>query len=329
MRILLALFLTVFLFFPAMANCDPGEVIIKFGTYSNADFLARDKAAILLRDTINREMQGQACLAILSDEQRFKGAVGVTTLQNGEIQMMATRFQTLGRFSTPYRIFELPFAFRNLAAVEKFQSSSAALFITLLAKNGLQPLGFWHESFNQIAAKRAVYLPTHVAGLRFRTGGASSFRAQINALNATSQSVAGNDLVGVLKAGKLDAHITKWSQLRDDGTMKLLDGVSETNHGFTGYQLLVAKQWWNDLPAPLRKSIAELVDRISRQANFSATSRANSAKLDIIRSGVPVRALTRTQRGKWKLAFKSLWNNFSDRGTKPFLSLLKKANSGL
>ena len=312
-----------------MANCDPGEVIIKFGTYSDADFLARDKAVILLRDTLNREMQGKACLAILSDEQRFKGAVGVTTLQNGEIHMMAPRFQTLGRFSPPYRIFELPFAFRDLAAVEKFQSSSAALFVTLLAKNGLQPLGFWHESFNQIAAKRAVYLPTHVAGLRFRTDGASNFRAQISALNATSQSIAENDLVGVLKAGKLDAHIINWSQLKEDGTMKLLNGVSETNHGFTGYQLLVAKQWWNDLPAPLRKSFGELIDRISRQVNFSATSRANSAKLDIMRSGVPIRALTLTQRNKWKLVFNSIWNNFSNRETKPFLEILKNSNRGL
>ncbi len=329
MRIILSILLLVFLTTPSFAKCDSGEKIVKLGTYSNADLLARNKAVNLLRDVVNREMQGVACMEIIADEARFKGAVGITALQNGDVNMMAPRFQTLGDFSPAYRVFDMPFAFGNLQALEQFQTASSGLFVTALKKNGLQSLGFWHENFKQIAAKRPVYLPEHVAGLRFREGRGKWFRKQTSALKATSRLVAENDLLGALKKKSLGAQITNWVQIKEDGTAKLLDGVSETNHGVTGYQLLAARSWWGDLPPSFRKKMAGIIGRISRQNNYTTASRNSSAKKELMGRGVAVRVLTRSQRKAWQTALRSLWDNYTNKQTVGFIALIEEANRGL
>ncbi|MEE9375271.1 MAG: TRAP transporter substrate-binding protein DctP [Rhizobiaceae bacterium] len=311
------------------AQCDFGEIPIKLGSFNDADHPAKNAGLKLFRETVNKELQGKACLEVILDEARFKGAVGIVALQNSEVHMLVPRFSTLAKFSPPYQAFDLPFAFRDLASVEKFQILAGVDFISVMAINGLEPLAFWHGYFKQISAKKAIYYPADLAGLKLRSDRSPTFARQVTLLNATSQQVAENDLTIAVQSGKIDGQVTNWERLKADGTAKILMGASETNHGFVGYQLLASKNWWGDLKAPIRKRLLEIISRTTRQVNFQTISRLRNTKQNLIRSGVIIRTLTRKQSSAWKTKFLPIWEEFSAAANMVFLEAVRKANAGL
>ncbi|MEE9314246.1 MAG: TRAP transporter substrate-binding protein DctP [Rhizobiaceae bacterium] len=329
MRFLFSIFLVFASIVGAQAQCDSGEKIIRLGSFANSDHLPRDKGVALFQDAVNRELQGKACVEIILSETRFHGTIGISALQNGEVQMLTPSFATLGQFVSSYQVFDLPFAFQNLSAVTKFQAITGNDFITALSVNGLQPLAFWHGNFKQISGKKPVYLPVDVAGLKFRTDDGASFGKQVSALSSTAQPIAENDLTIAVKSGKVDMQITNWARLEQDGTGNIFSGVSETNHGFVGYQMLASKIWWADLDTPLRKSLSEIIGRVSRQLNFETASRVRRSKQNLMRAGVVVRALTRHQRKAWRAQMQGVWSSYNNGSHKVFVDALAVANSGL
>ena len=47
-----------------LANCDPGEIVIKFSHVTNTDKHPKGTAASLLEKRVNEEMNGKACMSI-------------------------------------------------------------------------------------------------------------------------------------------------------------------------------------------------------------------------------------------------------------------------
>jgi len=48
----------------ALANCDPGELVIKFSHVTNTDKHPKGIAASLLEKRVNEEMNGKACMQV-------------------------------------------------------------------------------------------------------------------------------------------------------------------------------------------------------------------------------------------------------------------------
>lgn len=48
----------------AFANCDPGEIVIKFSHVTNSDKHPKGIAASLLESRVNSEMNGKACMQV-------------------------------------------------------------------------------------------------------------------------------------------------------------------------------------------------------------------------------------------------------------------------
>lgn len=305
------------------ANCDPGEKIIRFGTINDVDFAARTRAAKLLGDAINKEMQGKLCLQIVANESLYKGTLAIAALQSGDVQMVAPSFATLAGFARDYRVFELPFAFRDVYALQRFQLTATPSLKDALSRNGVELLSFWHERFKQMSAKRVISSPAAASGLKFRQDDGETFATQIRLMNATRQTVSENDLLIALKQGRVDAQISNWQQLQEDKTASANAVVTETNHAAVGYQLITSKAWWGSLDPALAKRLTELISRMSRQSNFDAITREINSKRILMRSGVPVHTLTRKQRKQWGENMQPIWDRFSNL---TLLAALERAN---
>jgi len=302
---------------------------MRFAVTNDVTYAARNRAALLLKAAIDSEMQGKACMEILTDNVNYKGALVVTALQAGQVEFAAPSFLTLSRFSGGYEVFDLPFAFKDIFAVERFQSRASSQLARALSASGLQSLGFWHEHFRQMAGKKPLFAPGDVAGLKFRNDLSLSFAQQISELNATTQTVDENDLSIALKTGRIDAQISSWDQLQADKTAALGAGVTETNHGFDGYQLIAASDWWQKLKPELRKQISEIILRINRQANFDTATRNSRAKKTIIRRGTAVYTLTAAQRAQWRSQLRPIWDRFVSKGNDDLLAGVRVSDQGL
>ena len=328
MRAILTVLCFVLLVSPAFAKCDPGESVIRFATSNDTSQLARNRAVVLLRDTLNREMQGKACLQLLRDDALYKGALAVTALQSAQVELAAPRFRTLGGFIGEYRVFDLPFAFRDMQALERFQSGASASLTASVSSRGLVPLGFWHGNFRQMSAKTPIFVPDNIAGMKFKADDAAFFSQKLSALNAISIPVSENDVSVALKTARISAQVSNWEQLQTDKTAEITKGATETNHAFDGFQLVASASWWKGLDPALAKQVKEIIDRTTQQTNFDAVARDTNAKRALMRSGIAIRTLTRKQRKEWRDRLQSVWQDYLGN-YKVIADQLKTSDMGL
>ncbi len=63
LSVVLAL-LAAFAASPAFAECEPGEIVIKFSHVTNTTGHPKGEAAALLSERVNKELQGKACMEV-------------------------------------------------------------------------------------------------------------------------------------------------------------------------------------------------------------------------------------------------------------------------
>ncbi len=309
----------------AQARCDDREQVIRLGLTPQTDTPARQSAITSLQSAINLELQGRACLQIISDNKLFASALSVTALQSGSVDMTLPSFSELAAVASDYQVFDLPFAFRDARAMQRFLVLAEDRMSESLTRFDVTQVAIWHGHFHQISAKQPVIMPADIAGLKMSVQTGPSISKMIDLLDAVEQTVDKDQLAAAVKDGRIDAQITDWVTLTANKTAQLHKGVTQTNHSYRGHVLLASRTWWGGLDAPLKRSLAELISRITKQANFDAEQRQINAKRAIIRAGVPVRGLTQLQRQVWITSLKSIWDAFDNRKLLEFVVHANKA----
>ncbi len=111
----------------AYANCDPGELVIKFSHVTNTDKHPKGIAASLLEKRVNEEMNGTACMEVFPNSQLYNDNKVLEAILLGDVQMAAPSLSKFEKFTKKFRIFDLPFLFKDIEAVEGFQASATEL----------------------------------------------------------------------------------------------------------------------------------------------------------------------------------------------------------
>ena len=102
----------------AMAACDDGEIVIKFSHVTNTDKHPKGIAASLLQERVNEEMDGKACMEVYPNSTLYNDDQVLEAMLNGDVQMAAPSLSKFEQFTKVFRIFDLPFMFVNMDAVE-------------------------------------------------------------------------------------------------------------------------------------------------------------------------------------------------------------------
>lgn len=309
---LLAILLSLFAI-EASASCDPSEQVIRLGTAPKYDTPARVRGLASLTRAVNQELQGRACLQIVGDDQLYSSALAITAIQSGSIELALPSFAELGTVAKEYQVFDLPFAFREDRTVRRFLVLSGDRLGENLKQFNIRSLAIWQGHFEQIAAKRPIIKPEDIAGLKIAVGNNPIASEMIDELDGVEQSIPKDQLTAAVKEGRIDAEVTNWFALRDNKTAQLHEGVTQTNHAYRGYVLVTSQTWWDGLTPSLKRPLAELIARISKQTNFDAEQQQTNARRSIIRSGATVRGLTKHQRKVWQERLKYIWDDFENR----------------
>ena len=307
----------------ALARCDNGESVIRFAQPATDESAALQRTRYNLRTAINLELQGRACMEVEVDEEKFSGLALLTALQSGEVQMAAPSFSALGEVLPDYQVFGLPFAFRDVHGLRRFLALSGQQLSETLTRFDVSSLAFLSGQFIQVAAKKPVYLPDDVIGLRIFRGKGSWAVPFISELDAIAATVPAEEIADSVKDGRIEAQMAGWEQLAEDKTAMIHDGVTQTNMHYQGNQLIVSKTWWNGLKPELQKALSDLIERVSRQSNLDNEQRALDARRELMTNGATVRLLTRRQRHRWIGAFADIRNSFENRG---LLELLRRSD---
>ena len=295
----------------ASAKCDPGEIVIKFSHVTNEDKHPKGIAAAILAKRVNEEMNGKACMEVFPNSTLYDDNKVLEAMLNGDVQLAAPSLSKFEKFTKKMRIFDLPFLFKDVAAVDRFQNSEAGQkLLNSMRRRGLLGLAFWHNGMKQMSANRPLLVPKDAKGLKFRVQASDVLVAQFQQLGASPQKMAFSEVYGALQTKVIDGQENTWSNIYTQKFFEVQDGITETDHGILDYLVVTPVKWWDGLPNDVREQFSQILKEVSEERNAVSTEVNNTDKEHIIKAGGVVRTLTDEQRRQWIEALKPVWKEF-------------------
>jgi C4-dicarboxylate-binding protein DctP len=293
--------------------CDDGEIVIKFSHVTNTDRHPKGIAATLLAERVNAEMDGKACMEVFPNSTLYNDDQVLEAMLQGDVQLAAPSLSKFEAFTKQFRIFDLPFMFKNINAVDEFQNSETGQAMKeSMTRRGLLGLAFWHNGMKHMSANVPLELPTDANGLKFRVQNSDVLKAQMAAMGASPQPMAFSEVYGALQTGVVDGQENTWSNIYGQKFFEVQDGVTETSHGIIDYLLVTNVDWFDSLDADVRDQLSTIIAEVTEARNGESTSVNEAAKQAIIDAGGVVRQLSAEQRQAWVEAMMPVWDQFKD-----------------
>jgi len=295
----------------AMAACDAGEIVVKFSHVTNTDKHPKGIAASLLQDRVNAEMNGKMCMEVYPNSTLYDDDKVLEAMLQGDVQLAAPSLSKFEKFTKQFRLFDLPFLFADVDAVDRFQSSETGqAMLDSMQRRGLQGLAYWHNGMKQMSANRPLLEPSDASGLKFRVQSSDVLVAQMKAIGGSPQKMAFSEVYGALQQGVVDGQENTWSNIYGQKFFEVQDGITETNHGIIDYLLVTSVDWLDSLDADVREQFLTIVKEVTDARNSESTRVNNEARDAIVAAGGVVRQLTPEQRAKWVETMNPVWDEF-------------------
>lgn len=298
---------------PAMASCEDGEIVFKFAHVTNTDKHPKGIAASLLESRVNEEMNGKACMEVYPNSSLYDDDKVLEAMLAGDVQLAAPSLSKFETFTKKFRLFDLPFIFEDIDAVDRFQQSEDGQALKeVMVRRGLIGLAFWHNGMKQLSANKPLLLPEDAKGLKFRVQPSDVLQAQFEALGANPQKMAFKEVYGALQTGVVDGQENTWSNIYGQKFFEVQDGVTETNHGIIDYLVVASTEFMDGLPEDVRTQFLTILAEVTKERNAESTAVNEQNKQFIIEAGTEVRTLDAEQRQAWIDAMKPVWEQFAD-----------------
>ncbi|OWU84436.1 C4-dicarboxylate ABC transporter [Oceanicola sp. 22II-s10i] len=295
----------------ALANCDAGETVIKFAHVTNTDKHPKGIAAEMLKDRVNEEMNGKACMEVYPNSTLYNDDQVLEAMLQGDVQLAAPSLSKFETFTKKFRLFDLPFMFKNIEAVDAFQKSDdGQALLDSMQRRGLQGLAYWHNGMKQMSANKPLLLPSDAQGLKFRVQPSEVLVAQMEAIGGSPQKMAFSEVYGALQQGVVDGQENTWSNIFGQKFFEVQDGTTETNHGVIDYLVVASVDWLDSLDADVRDQFMTILTEVTDERNAAVNEVDLEARQSILDAGAVIRELDETQRQAWVDAMKPVWSQF-------------------
>ncbi|MBI1418432.1 MAG: DctP family TRAP transporter solute-binding subunit [Limimaricola sp.] len=311
-------------------KCDPGEIVVKFSHVTNTDKHPKGIAAELLKTRVNAEMDGVMCMEVYPNSTLYTDEQVIEAMLRGDVQLAAPSLSLFESITKAYRLFDLPFMFKNIDAVDAFQASEAGQNMkNAMQRRGIQGLEFWHNGMKEISANKPLISPSDANGLKFRVQPSDVLVAQFEALGAIPQAMSFSEVYGALQTGVVDGQENTWSNIYGQKFYEVQDGITETNHGIIDYLVISSVDFLNSLQPEVRDQFLQILHEVTVTRNAESTRVNEEAKQLIVDAGGVIRELTPEQRQAWVDAMKPVWAKFADQVGQDNIDAAQKINDSM
>ena len=295
------------------AGCDGGEEVVKFSHVTNTDKHPKGIAAALFAERVNAEMDGKMCVEVYPNSTLYDDDQLLEAMLQGDVQMGAPSLSKFETFTKVFQIYDLPFMFKDIAAVDEFQAGEAGqAMLSSMERRGISGLGYWHNGMKQLSANKPLMTPEDAKGLKFRVQPSDVIVAQMEAIGASAQPMAFAEVYGALQTGVVDGQENAWSNIYGQKFYEVQDGITETNHGVLDYLVVASTDWLDGLDPEVRDQMMTIMNEVTTERNAAVNDVDMEAKQAIIDAGSEVRELDDTQRQAWVDAMMPVWDQFAE-----------------
>ena len=308
------------------AQADP--ITIKF-PHVVSEKSPKGQAALKFKQRAEELLPGKVKVEVYPNASLMGDDESLEALVNGDIQMIALSLSKFDRMTKKLQVFDLPFLFKDMAAVNRFQQTPDGLaLLKEVEPKGLTGLAYWHSGMKQFTANKPLLLPSDAAGLKFRIQESDLLEAQFRALKANPQKMALGEVYQALMNGVIDGQENTWSNIYRLKFFEAQKHLSETNHGVIDYMVTVNSKWWNGLPADVRAGLAQAVNDATAFNNETAEKSILADREKVVASGkCTIHTLTPEQLGAWRDAMLPVWKQFEGEIGPNLIKAAQAANS--
>jgi C4-dicarboxylate-binding protein DctP len=313
---------------PVFAECDSGERIIRMSHVNRPFNHPIGDAASELEKRINSELDGIACMEVFGNSLMYTDDRVVRALLEDDIQLAVPSYGALDEYTRSFRVFGLPFVFKNINAVERFQESAAGRSLLISMRGfGIRGLDYWQTGMLQLSANKPLNIPKVAKDLTFRTTGSTVSNVQFAAMGAYSRPVSYAALYSALESGELDGAEESWANFNDKKIYQVQSDLTETNHAVGGNILIVAHDWFKSLEPEVSGPLMTIIAEVSQKQRKQVASQESNAKVKIEEDGGNVVTLSVEERTEWRKELKGVFSHFASEVNPVFTRLINRINT--
>lgn len=326
-RLLAAGALVAGLVLPGLAVAQ-APIVVKF-SHVVADKTPKGQGALKFKELAEQKLPGKVQVQVFPSSQLFGDAKELEALLLGDVHFIAPSLSKFDRYTKKIQLFDLPFLFDDLQAVDRFQSGpNGQALLKSMTNRGLLGVAYWHNGMKQLStSKDKLTRPDDVKGLKFRIQASDVLEAQFRALSANPQKMAFAEVYQALQTGVVDGQENTWSNIYSQKFHEVQKTIAETNHGVIDYMVVTNAKWWDGLPADIRKGLTEAMAEATVFANKQADDINEGDKKKIADAGkAKVQKLTKEDTAAWRKAMEPVWKKFEGDIGRDLIDAALKSN---
>ncbi|MDH4582131.1 MULTISPECIES: C4-dicarboxylate TRAP substrate-binding protein DctP [unclassified Pseudomonas] len=286
-------------------------IVIKF-SHVVAEHTPKGQGALLFKKLAEERLPGKVKVEVYPNSSLFGDGKEMEALLLGDVQLIAPSLAKFEQYTKQVQLFDLPFLFNDIQAVDRFQHSPEGqnLLKSMESKN-ITGLGYWHNGMKQLSANKPLREPKDARGLKFRVQASAVLEEQFKAVRANPRKMSFAEVYQGLQTGVVNGAENPWSNIYSQKMHEVQKYITESNHGVLDYMLITNTKFWNGLPADVRSELEKITVEVTNEVNKQAEALNQGDKQRIIDAKTSeIIELTPEQRNEWREAMKPVWKKF-------------------
>lgn len=288
-------------------------ITIKF-SHVVAENTPKGQMANKFKDLVAERLDGKVVVEVFPNSQLFGDNKVLEAMLLGDVQIAAPSLSKFSRYTKSLQVFDLPFLFKDMAAVEKFQKSPAGQELLMsMEKKGLVGLGYIHNGLKQLSASKPLRVPADADGLKFRIQASDVLAAQFEALGSVPLKKPFSEVFTLLQTKAIDGQENTWSNIYSKKFFEVQDYITESNHGLIDYLIVTSAEFWNGLPDDIRMEVKKALDEAVLFGNKVAAEKDTGDRQKVVDSKrSEIITLSDAERAQWVEVMKPVWKQFEE-----------------
>lgn len=302
-------------------------IVVKY-SHVGTDQSPKGVSALKFKELAEKALPGKVDVQVFSNSQLFGDGKEMEALVLGDVQIISPSLAKFAKYTPKLQVFDLPFLFDDIDAVDRFQESAKGQeLLDSMKSKGIKGLGYMHNGMKQLSSNKALRLPADANGLKFRIQSSDVLEAQFKAIGANPQKLAYAEVYSALQTGVVDGAENPWSNIYTKKIHEVQKYIMESNHGVLDYMIIANAAWWDKLPADVRTGLNKaMVESIKAGNKFASEEEVNFRKKIIADKKAEVLPMSKAEQAQWRTAMKPVWAKFEKDIGSDILQAAQAAN---
>lgn len=295
------------------ASAIAAPIVIKF-SHVVAEDTPKGIMANKFRDLVAERLAGKVVVEVYPNSQLFGDGKELEALLLGDVHLLAPALAKFQKYTPLLQIYDLPFLFKDMAAIDRFQQGpNGQALLGSMKDKGIVGLAYLHNGMKQISANDPIHGPADAKNKKFRIMTSDVLAAQFEAVGAMPLKKPFSEVFTLLQTKAIDGAENPWSNLYSQKFYEVQPYITETNHGILDYLVVSSTEFWEGLPADVRPVLEVCLKESIEIGNKASADKDLEDKQKIIDSKrSEIITLTDEERAAWVEAMKPVWKQFED-----------------